>query len=78
MLTTLSPWLCLPMALVFAVAATFLLCLTLPLWRRDPGQDDHQLAVCRAGAVLCAFTGSVVGILAIAYGHAALYGWGVL
>lgn len=78
MLTTLSPWLCLPMALVFAVVGIFLLLLVYPMWRRDDWQPDGHVFPCRVASVFCAFSGTVLCELAVASAHAALYGWGVL
>lgn len=78
MLTTLSPWLCLPFAVVFLVVGVFLLLLVYPMWRRDDWQPDGHVLPCRVASVFCAFAGAVLVLLAIASAHAALYGWGVL
>ena len=77
-ITTLSPFLTVPLCLVFALAGVFLLLLVRPLWRTDEAQRPDHVLPCRVASVGLAWVGAVLCALAIAYGHSALYSWGVL
>ena len=77
-MTDLSPFLTMPLAVIFAVVGVFLLLLVRPLWRVDPDQPPEHVAVCRVASCFCGIAGVTVALLAIAYGHGALYAWGVL
>lgn len=77
-ITTLSPFLTLPLGLIFGLAGVFLLLLVRPLWHRTPDQRDDHVLPCRVASVALGWVGAVLCALAIAYGHSALYAWGVL